>query len=77
MIIATIPSRNFDPRQQNSDHRNNQYRQNNVDEIQQDFFDITSNEDLPSYDPSDYDPSQCDNQDAPLDIDQNQQADFH
>ena len=65
------------PRQQNSDRRNNQYQHNNVDEIQQDFYDITSNEDLPSYDTSDYDPSQCDNQDAPIDIDPNQQADFH
>ena len=69
-------SRNSDPRQQNSDRRNNQYQHNNVDEIQQDFYDITSNEDLPSYDTSDYDSSQYDNQDAPCDIDPNQQADF-
>ena len=70
------PSRNFDPRQQNSDRRNNQQQHNNVEEIQQDFYDITSNEDLPSYDTSDYDSSQYDNQDAPCDMDQNQQADF-
>ena len=69
-------SRNSDPRQQNSDRRNNQYQHNNVEEIQQDFYDITSNEDLPSYDTSDYDSSQYDNQDAPCDIDPNQQADF-
>ena len=70
------PPRNFDPRQQNSDRRNNQQQHNNVEEIQQDFYDITSHEDLPSYDTSDYDSSQYDNQDAPCDIDPNQQADF-
>ena len=69
-------SRNYDPRQQNSDRRNNQYQHNNVDEVQQDFFDITSNKDLSSYDISDYDPSQCDYQDAPIDIDPNQPTGF-
>ena len=42
--------RNNDQRQQNQDRRNQNYNTNNMDDIEQDFYNITTQDDFPSFD---------------------------